>query len=116
MLPSPEGRVALADVPPGRTAKVQLVCGGRAVDAFVVNHEGAVHAYVNRCPHVGAPLDLWPNEFLDEEGRTLVCATHGALFEPDTGRCIGGPCMGDALTRLPVRREGEVLVVSCPPA
>ena len=69
------------------------------MEGFVVNHGGAYHAYVNRCPHVGTPLDLWPNEFYSEDGRELVCATHGALYEPTTGRCTAGPCVGDTLTR-----------------
>jgi nitrite reductase/ring-hydroxylating ferredoxin subunit len=83
------------------------------VDGFVVNHAGGHHAYVNRCPHAGTPLDLWPNEFLSEDGRHLVCATHGAVFGPDTGICLEGPCPGARLERLPVRREGEDLVISC---
>jgi nitrite reductase/ring-hydroxylating ferredoxin subunit len=84
------------------------------VEGFVVNHDGAYHAYVNRCPHVGTPLDLWPNEFYAEDGRELVCATHGALYEPTTGACTAGPCAGDALARLPLRRDGDTLVVGCP--
>jgi len=59
--------------------------GGRAIGGFVVNHDGRYRAYVNRCPHRGTPLDLWPNELFAEDGRALVCATHGALFEPATG-------------------------------
>ena len=65
-------------------------------------------------PALGTPLDLWPNEFLSEDGRLIVCATHGALFEPSTGACIAGPCAGDALTRLAVRLEGGDVVVACP--
>jgi nitrite reductase/ring-hydroxylating ferredoxin subunit len=83
------------------------------VNGFVVNHDGTYRAYVNRCPHVGTPLDLWDNEFLAEDGRTLVCATHGAVFEPATGRCLGGPCAGDSLTALPLRLEGERVIVGC---
>jgi nitrite reductase/ring-hydroxylating ferredoxin subunit len=62
---------------------------------------------------VGTPLDLFPNEFLDEEGRLLVCSTHGALFAPDTGACLAGPCAGDHLDPLPVRIEGGQFVVGC---
>ncbi|HYE92808.1 MAG TPA: Rieske (2Fe-2S) protein [Terriglobales bacterium] len=108
-----EWRCALADLAPGRTAKFRLQCGDKRVNGFVVNHDGAVHAYVNRCPHVGTPLDLWENEFLSEDGRLIVCATHGAVFEPASGRCTAGPCAGDALARLRLRREGDELVVTC---
>jgi len=101
-------------LPPGQTARFQLERNGRTVTGFIVNHQGHLYAYVNRCPHAGTPLDLWPNEFLTEDGRHLVCATHGALFQPDTGICVEGPCPGARLEPLPIRRDGEALVVTCP--
>src|SRR2546426_11011824 len=96
------------------SSDLRLECGGRSVSGFVVNFDGGYHAYVDRCPHVGTPLDLWPNEFFTEDGQALVCSTHGAIFEPDTGFCTGGPCAGDRLTRLPLRVEDASLVVTCP--
>ena len=102
------------DLPPGRTAKLRLRCAGRSVDGFVVNHDGRYRAYVNHCAHVVTPLDLWPNQFLNETGRVIVCATHGALFDPADGACTAGPCVGDALDALPVRRDGDDVVVTCP--
>jgi len=107
-------RCAADAIAPGHTAKFRLECGGKRVNGFVVNHDGAFHAYVNRCPHVGTPLDLWENEFLSEDARVIVCATHGAIFEPATGRCTAGPCAGDTLRPLPLRREGDSIVVECP--
>ena len=109
-----EWRCRFGDVTPGHTRKFRLACGDRRVNGFVVNHDGELHAYQNRCPHVGTPLDLWENEFLSEDTRTIVCATHGAIFDPPTGRCTAGPCAGDSLRRLPLRREGDDFVVTCP--
>ena len=67
---------------PGQTATFDLRVRGRTVRGFLVNHEGGHHAYVNRCPHAGTPLDALPNEFFTEDGRYLICATHGAVFAP----------------------------------
>jgi nitrite reductase/ring-hydroxylating ferredoxin subunit len=106
-----EWSVAARDLDPGRTAKFRIEHDGRVLDAFLVRVGGDYHAYVNRCPHVGAPLDTWPNEFLSEDGSLVVCSTHGAIFEPGTGACVGGPCVGDRLTRLHVRRDGDRVVV-----
>jgi nitrite reductase/ring-hydroxylating ferredoxin subunit len=111
-----EWRCSAADVPPGRTAIFTLECGARRVAGFLVNHDGEFRAWVNRCPHVGTPLDLWPNEFYSEDGSVLVCSTHGALYEPTTGYCTAGPCAGDSLAPLPLAREGDTLVVTCPAA
>ena len=96
---------------PGQTATFELLRGGRRVRAFLVNHGGSHRAYVNRCPHAGTPLDWWPNEFYTEDGRYLICATHGAVFAPDTGLCLEGPCPGARLERLPLARRGDDLVV-----
>ena len=107
-------RVAADLVGPGRTEKFRLRRGGRSVEGFIVNVDGSHHAYVNRCPHAGTPLDTWPNEFLSEDGTLLVCSTHGAVFEPATGLCVEGPCPGARLERLPVVAEDGLLVVRCP--
>jgi nitrite reductase/ring-hydroxylating ferredoxin subunit len=42
-------------------------------------------------------MDWRPGQFFDESGRWLMCATHGALFEPSNGHCVAGPCVGKAL-------------------
>jgi nitrite reductase/ring-hydroxylating ferredoxin subunit len=70
-----------------------------------------LRAYRNRCPHRGTPLDWVEDRFMDREGEHLVCATHGALFHPLDGRCVAGPCAGDALDPVAVQvRDGEVYV------
>ena len=99
---------------PGQSASFRLRCGDRNVEGFVVNHQGRFFAYVNRCAHTGTTLDWWPNEFFTEDGRHLICATHGAVYLPDTGLCIAGPCPGASLTPLPIAREGHTLVIACP--
>jgi nitrite reductase/ring-hydroxylating ferredoxin subunit len=101
-----------SSVPPGGSAKFPLTWRGQQVEGFVVNVGGRYHAYVNRCIHAGTPLDWWPNEFFTDDGQWLICATHGALYEPDSGRCAGGPCGGGALYPLAVRLDGDRLVVS----
>jgi nitrite reductase/ring-hydroxylating ferredoxin subunit len=99
---------------PGQTTGFEIARDGKTVRGFLVNHDGRVYAYVNRCPHAGTTLDWWPNEFFTEDGRYLICATHGAVFEPDSGRCVEGPCPGARLEPLRVARDGRFLVVTCP--
>ena len=82
-----------------------------ATNGFAIRFRGRVHAYVNRCPHLGTELDWQPGEFYEESGLYLVCSTHGAIFEPDTGKCVAGPCRGASLELLQVReREGQVFL------
>ena len=99
---------------PGRTVRFRLERRGKPIDGFMVNVDGAYHAYVNRCPHAGTMLDLSPNEFFSEDGRYLLCSTHGALFEKDTGVCVEGPCPGARLDLLSVEVHGGSVVVRWP--
>jgi nitrite reductase/ring-hydroxylating ferredoxin subunit len=82
---------------------------GRELRAFAVRRGDAVHAYVNRCPHRGTPLDWVPDQLLDAAGEHLVCATHGAVFRVEDGVCLAGPCAGDQLEPCPVAVRDGVL-------
>lgn len=74
--------------------------------AFAVRWHGAVYAYINQCPHAGGPLDF-EGQIIESSGRFLMCARHGAIFEPDTGKCVGGPCRGARLTPLAVHEKAD---------
>jgi len=81
------------------------------VAAFAVRHQGRIHAWRNRCPHQGTPLDWDPGWFFADDGRHLACATHGALFEPGSGLCVAGPCRGARLTPVAlIERDGELFL------
>lgn len=99
---------------PGSVKKFWLICEKHRVDAFLVNDQGRFHAYVNRCRHMPTPLDFIRDQFLSEDGRYLMCYTHGALYEFATGECVAGPCKGQSLYRLPVRVDKGEVVVGCP--
>lgn len=77
--------------------------------AFALRFDGQVVAYINRCAHVPTELDWLPGEFLDAQRRTIVCAVHGARYEPGSGRCLDGPCGRGRLLSLQVEeRDGSV--------
>jgi nitrite reductase/ring-hydroxylating ferredoxin subunit len=78
---------------------------GDAATAFVVRYGGKAHAYLNRCAHVPIELDWVKGEFFESSGLYLMCATHGAIYLPDSGLCAGGPCRGGRLRALAVREE-----------
>ncbi|WP_454711037.1 Rieske (2Fe-2S) protein [Cupriavidus nantongensis] len=81
----------------------------REIGAFVVRFDGVAHAYLNQCAHVPMELDWQEGRFFDASGLYLMCATHGAVYAPDSGECVGGPCRGAALAKLQVEeRDGQV--------
>ena len=69
---------------------------------FVICFQGELRAWRNHCPHAGSPLDWIPGQFFSEDGKTVVCHTHHAVFEPLSGDCIAGPCPR-GLYDLPIR-------------
>ena len=71
-----------------------VVFRGRSCRAFAIRFEGESHAYVNECAHVAMEMDFQPNQFFDSSGQWLMCATHGAMYDPRSGACAGGPCRG----------------------
>ena len=77
--------------------------------AFVLRFDGRVVAYLNRCVHVPTEMDWQHGEFLDANREFILCSTHGAAYEPHSGRCAGGPCGRGRLTVIEVdEREGQV--------
>ena len=84
---------------------------GQPAEGFVLRWRGAYVAYENRCPHWSVPV-CWDDEtFLAPNGRDIVCPMHGARFEPGTGKCWEGPCLGESLERFEVELRGTLLVV-----
>jgi nitrite reductase/ring-hydroxylating ferredoxin subunit len=95
--------VELADM--GRAFVFDVLHQGEPVRAFVLRFEGRVVAYLNRCVHVPAEMDWQPGEFLDSRHEFILCATHGAAYEPRSGRCVAGPCGRGSLTALRVEER-----------
>jgi nitrite reductase/ring-hydroxylating ferredoxin subunit len=70
---------------------------------ILVHRDGdAIRAYFNSCPHNGSPLDWGPDKFISLDKYHIICGTHGALFRPEDGYCVDGPCAGDSLEAVPV--------------
>ena len=79
--------------------------------AFVVKKNQQVFAYLNRCAHLPMEMDWLPGVFFDENRTHLVCSTHHAVFEIDTGRCLEGPCpVGTGLIPLKVILDGQMVL------
>lgn len=102
----------VGELAPGQSKKFTLRRGARDLEAMLVNYQGRHFAYVNRCPHVGIGLDWVDNKFFTVDGRYLMCANHGAVFEPPTGECVWGPCVGASLQNLALEIVGEKICVA----
>ena len=117
----------LSATPAGVTlGPIELIADGKArgfvlemragrFHGFVVRRGGAVHGYVDRCPHVGVSLARTLDDYLTPAGDLIACGWHSALFDIETGACVGGPCTGGALTPWPVELRDGLIVTAAPP-
>lgn len=92
----------------GQAVPFDVVYAGQTCRAFAVRFKGTAHAYLNRCTHVAMELDWQPNRVFDATGQWLLCASHGAAYQPDTGQCAGGPCHG-GLVKISLVDKGGVI-------
>ena len=79
---------------------------------LVLMHEGQVKAYINRCPHLSIPLEWEEHAFVDQDTGLIRCSTHGALFMPDSGECVSGPCYGDKLQAVAIHESNGIIYLS----
>ena len=97
------------EVKEGKTVKFSFTRDDRPQEGFVGRFKGELFAYDNTCRHLPISLDYGDNRFFDSKIETLVCLTHGAVYEPDTGLCTRGPCAGSSLFPLEIiEEEGEL--------
>jgi nitrite reductase/ring-hydroxylating ferredoxin subunit len=104
----------VSSLPEGTTRKFTLTRDGREREAFVLHHAGGFVAYLNRCCHIPMTMDWVENQFLSDDGQHILCATHGALYEPESGECVAGPPLGQCLTRVPIEIRDGVLWADWP--
>lgn len=106
---------ALTDIPDPGSRGFEFGDGEeQRLRLFVVRKDGVLAAYRNRCPHTGAPLEWLPDQFLDIDNSFIQCSIHGALFRPEDGYCVRGPCAGGSLERLELAVVRGRLRVSAP--
>ena len=104
-----------SDLTDGNTVKFSWTEGEDRQEGFVVRHDGSVQAYRNRCRHIPTTLDWVENRFFSRDRRYLQCATHGALYDIDSGLCVWGPPVGESLLRLAVEDRGGRIIITLTP-
>ena len=119
--PAPAERKRVWTTPPGVTLCAEadiadpgsrgfvLQIGEAFFHGFVVRKDGEVAGYVDRCPPPGFPLAIELDAYLVPDGSLILCGWPGAVFEPMSGACVGGPCAGARLTPWPVTVTGGLI-------
>jgi nitrite reductase/ring-hydroxylating ferredoxin subunit len=98
----------------GETRTFDFPRNGRTAQGFLIRHQGAFHAYLNQCCHWPVPLDMGDNDFYYAPADRIMCKTHGAVYQPDTGLCDYGPCAGAKLDAYLVTVHADHVIVTVP--
>jgi nitrite reductase/ring-hydroxylating ferredoxin subunit len=105
---------ALGDLPDPGARNFVLEIGDRRFHGFVVRRGDAVAGFVDSCPHMGLPLAKRLDDYLTDDGALIGCDWHGALFRPEDGLCVGGPCQGQSLKPWPIEIVGGMVRTTRP--
>ncbi|CAB3786976.1 hypothetical protein LMG28138_02334 [Pararobbsia alpina] len=89
----------------GKGVRTNVRYLGREASIFFVRFDEKVYGYLNQCAHVPMELDWNEGQFFDDSGLYLICATHGAIYAPESGHCVGGPCRGAKLRAVQVEER-----------
>lgn len=103
----------IANQNPGQPVCKEFTVNNNSVFAVYRRHNLLV--YLNRCPHLGLPLNWMPDKFLDADAELIQCSSHGALFTIDQGLCVAGPCVEQSLLQLETKLENANYFVRLPP-
>jgi len=96
----------------GGSLKFHILEGDRPIEAFLIRFDEEYYAYKNRCAHMSLTLDLDDNDFFTIDFRGLICKTHGAVYYPNDGLCISGPCLGESLEAIQIEVRGNAVLLA----
>lgn len=103
---------ALDEIVDGQARNFVLQMRAGRFHGFAIRQGASIAGWVDRCPHAGFPLARTLDDYLTPDGSLIACSWHGALFRPDDGVCVGGPCTGQSLTAWPLAIEENWIVTA----
>lgn len=103
---------ALSDIANPGAKGFTFGAGADRFEMFVVRSASGVFGYVNSCPHQGATLETFADQFLTFDKELILCSLHGAQFQIDDGFCVLGPCLNKRLTPVAITLEDGAIALA----
>lgn len=104
--------VAASELSEGMSHLFTFVKDDERYEAFVIRFGGQIRAYLNLCPHAGEPIATKNQSAFNSDKRYLLCREHFALFDPDTGKCVSGPCPIADLHKLSIVQQDGMICLA----
>jgi len=106
--------IAFSDLKDNECREFRYGDGDWPFRGFVVHYKNNIYAYQNYCMHAGHQLNWQPNEFLTFDKNQIICASHGAIYDIESGLCVSGPCKGKKLRKIECFIRNDRVLVRCP--
>ena len=104
LTPSDQGTTASPLRMPDNTSRSVTLEGQSLI---LAKRRGKLYLFANNCPHANESLDPMGGSLSDETGDLLRCQRHNAEFLTETGECVAGPCLGQALRPVAFTLAGD---------
>ncbi len=101
--------VAASELHEGMSYLFTFVKDDERYEAFVIRFGNQIRAYLNLCPHAGEPIAEKNQSAFNSDKRYLLCREHFALFDPDTGKCVSGPCPIADLHKISITEQEDMI-------
>lgn len=97
----------IKDISEGQWYEFNLQTEG-GLFSLMLKQKGKTYiGFKNNCPHQGRRMNYSLGKFLTTQEGNIVCPAHGAVFNPDDGLCINGPCLGQSLEPVQIQLNDE---------
>lgn len=100
-----------SDLADGMSKLFHYSRNGELVEGFIIRYQGKIYAYINLCPHAYEPIVFGHQSAFNSDKRYIVCREHFAMFNPETGVCVSGPCPIADLVKIEVVEKEDMIYV-----
>ena len=105
-------RIQSSSLPLGDVMMVEIPENEDKLTALVLRTTTGVYGWLNACPHDGRGLCQDPVYLLNRKTGLIQCMHHQATFDPESGVCEDGPCVGDKLREVKtIEKDGQIAVL-----
>ena len=98
---------SITDIKPDIWYEYSLQTDKRLLSVMMQCLNNQYIGFENSCPHQGRRMDYAAGQFLTSDSGTIVCPAHGAEFNPESGLCVNGPCLGQSLKPITIKINEE---------
>ena len=105
-------RIPSSSIAPNEASMVDIPNNPDGLTAIIVRSSKKLTAWINSCPHDGRQLCNDPKYLWNKELNRVQCMHHQATFDPESGVCDDGPCVGGKLREVTtIEKDGQIAVL-----